>query len=240
MMAILEKLFNNPNYSPALVEDLDVPGPLDEAVKGVDAIVFTATKLPGPVDRHKIILETVAGVMGILKSAVSESSMKRFVYTGTFSIAFRLGQTYKNDSNTWADDTVAAAFAPPPNGFERIFVNYKAAKDRAEWAIPPMLIFGRIITSPSETGEWPKGVMNGNETPFGGLGPTATFNWNKLIDVVRKLKPSAKVTPHLTEPNIDLGDNDNALEAALLAKWWDQKGYTLLEQTIRENLASGL
>ncbi|EPE32872.1 NAD dependent epimerase/dehydratase, putative [Glarea lozoyensis ATCC 20868] len=67
------------------------------------------------------------------------------------------------------------------------------------------------------------------------------FNWNELIDEIQNLKPSAKVAPHFPEPvDKDLGEKDNAPGAALLTKWWDQKGYTSFEQTLRENLAADL
>ncbi|EHK99821.1 putative Ankyrin-3 [Glarea lozoyensis 74030] len=90
-------------------------------------------------------------------------------------------------------------------------------------------IFGRIITEPSATGEWPRSILNGEVPAFGGNGQwyinmtdvarlhlaasiDATivgqrfiaaadkFNWNELIDEIQNLKPSAKVAPHFPEP----------------------------------------
>ncbi|KAK3653217.1 hypothetical protein LTR56_004753 [Elasticomyces elasticus] len=284
-IAMLDKLFNNVNYSSVLVEDFNTPGAFNEAVRGVDAILLTATKLPGPADPNDIVPETIAGTLGILNSALSAPSVKRVVYTGTIPIVFRPGEAYKQDGTTWADDAVAAAWAPPPYLPERAWVNYKAAKDSAERAmfdfvrtkkphftvnsVLPCAVFGRIITKPSDTGEWAKSVLNGKIPPFGGNGQwyinmtdvarlhlaaafdativgqrfiasAAPFNWNEMIDVVQKLKPSAQVAPHYAEPNVDMGDNDNAPGAALLNKWWDQGGYTSFEETIRENLVAEL
>jgi nucleoside-diphosphate-sugar epimerase len=63
------------------------------------------------------------------------------------------------------------------------------------------------------------------------------FNWNELIDTVRRIAPDAKVAKHLPEPiDKDLGENDNNPGADLLAKWFGQSGYTGLEETIRRHL----
>lgn len=63
------------------------------------------------------------------------------------------------------------------------------------------------------------------------------FHWNELIDTVQKIVPSAKVAEHLPEPiNKDLGENDNAPGAVMLAKWFGQGSYTGLEETIRRHL----
>ncbi|KAK5709724.1 hypothetical protein LTR17_019544 [Elasticomyces elasticus] len=265
-IAMLDKLFNNVNYSSVLVEDFNTPGAFNEAVQGVDAILLTATKLPGPADPNDIVPETIAGTLGILNSALSAPSVKRVVYTGTIPIVFRPGETYKQDGTTWADDAVAAAWAPSPYLPERAWVNYKAAKDSAERAmfdfvrtkkphftvnsVLPCAVFGRIITKPSDT-EWYINMTDVARLHLAAafdativgqrfIASAAPFNWNEMIDVVQKLKPSAQVAPHYAEPNIDMGDNDNAPGETLLKKWWDQEGYTPFEETIRENLVAEL
>lgn len=312
-IAALKMVFKNPNYSSVLIEDMHTPDAFDDAVQGVDAIILTATKLPGPADPMDIVPQTVAAAVSVLNSALSAPSVKRIVWTGTIPIVFRPGEVYKQDGNTWAEDAVAAAWAPPPYAPECAWVNYKAAKNEAEHAIYdfvktkqpnftvnsvlPCTVFGRIVTKPSDTGKWPRSILNGEVPSFGGNGrkplyilpvPISSrhhpfisltlvlfiewyinmtdvarihlaaafdatiigqrfiaaadkFDWNKLIDEIQKLKPSAKVAPHYPEPiGRDLGENENAPGAALLTKWWDQKGYTSLEQTLRDNLAAEL
>ncbi len=68
----------------------------------------------------------------------------------------------------------------------------------------------------------------------------APFDWNDLIDVIQKLVPEAKVASHLGNATDDLGENDNAPGAALLEKWWGQKGFTGFEETIKQNLDADL
>jgi hypothetical protein len=72
------------------------------------------------------------------------------------------------------------------------------------------------------------------------IAAAAPFNWNELIDVVQKIKPSAKVAKHLADPGKDLGEQDNAPGEGVLIKWWGQEGYTSFEETIRENLLEKL
>jgi nucleoside-diphosphate-sugar epimerase len=185
-IATLERLFNDINYSSVVVADMSVPGAFDQAVQGVDAILITATKLPGPTDPNEIVPETIAGVEGLLKSALASPSVKRVVYTGTIPIVFSPGVAYKQDNTTWATDAVAAAYAPPPYGPERAFLNYKAAKNEAEKAmfefvktnnphftvnsVLPVSVLGRIVTKPSEPSEWPKQILHGIFPAFGGIG----------------------------------------------------------------------
>jgi nucleoside-diphosphate-sugar epimerase len=196
-IAALERLFNNTNYTSIVVADMATPGAFDEAVQGVDVILVTATKLPGPADPNEIVPETIAGVEGLLKSALASPSVKRVVYTGTIPIAFSPGVAYKQDNTTWATDAVAAAFAPPLYLPGRTFINYKAAKNEAEKAmfefvktnsphftvnsVLPVAVFGRIITKASEPGEWPREILRGKFPAFGGVGRKSSLIHSPLI-----------------------------------------------------------
>ncbi|MAD82734.1 MAG: hypothetical protein CL912_07215 [Deltaproteobacteria bacterium] len=166
--------------------DFTVPGAFDNALQHVSAIIHTATKLPGPTDPADIVPETIASMRNLLVSAAQQPSIKRVVYTGTIPIVFKPDQHYTQDRTTWADDAVAASEAPPPYGPDRIFVNYKAAKDGAEKAmfefverekpnftvnsVLPTCIFGRIIGTPSETGLMPKQLLKGEWPASAGYG----------------------------------------------------------------------
>ncbi|ORY62115.1 uncharacterized protein BCR38DRAFT_410560 [Pseudomassariella vexata] len=62
------------------------------------------------------------------------------------------------------------------------------------------------------------------------------FNWNDVIEVIRELKPDAKVVDIMPDLPRVLSEVDNALGAELLRKWWGQKGYTGLKESIRQNI----
>jgi hypothetical protein len=59
-----------------------------------------------------------------------------------------------------------------------------------------------------------------------------------MIDVIHKLKPDAKLPPHMPNEGKDLGEHDNQIGKNLLIKWWNEDGYTSFEETIRRNLVA--
>lgn len=62
------------------------------------------------------------------------------------------------------------------------------------------------------------------------------FNWNVVLDQFRELFPDRKF-PENQEQGSDLSEVDNTLGAKLLEKWYDQKGYTGLKESLRQNVA---
>jgi nucleoside-diphosphate-sugar epimerase len=86
---------------------------------------------------NKVILEVLAGLNGILRSAAKEPSVKRFVATSS-SAALRLpspGKVFNLDSNTWNEEAIKEAWAPPPYQPERRLAVYAASKVEAEQSI---------------------------------------------------------------------------------------------------------
>jgi nucleoside-diphosphate-sugar epimerase len=176
-----QKIFSSDSYESIIVKDMSEIGAFDDAVRGVSGIIHVATTTTFDPDPNKVIPNTIAGATGILKSALGEPSVQRVVYTGSIPIGMRANEHYILDSTTWADEAVKAAWAPPPYNLDRGFVVYKASKDLAERAVwdfvkthkphfvvnsvLPTAIFGRIISSPSITGEWPLDILKGNMPP---------------------------------------------------------------------------
>ncbi|TVY42888.1 Dihydroflavonol 4-reductase [Lachnellula occidentalis] len=98
---ILASLFNNPAYSSVVIADISSPGVFDDVVKGVDAILLTATPTYGPVDPEDLVPQSVAYVTGVARSALAAKRVKRIVYTGTIPVVFSPGKAYKQDRTTW-------------------------------------------------------------------------------------------------------------------------------------------
>lgn len=98
---ILDKLFNNANYSSIIIADISAPGVFDDVVKGVDAILLTATPTYGPVDPNELVPQSIAYATGVAKSALAAPRVKRIVYTGTIPIVFSPGKSYNQDRTTW-------------------------------------------------------------------------------------------------------------------------------------------
>ncbi|KAL2075841.1 hypothetical protein VTL71DRAFT_784 [Oculimacula yallundae] len=219
----LTALYHSPLYSTVVIPDFKISDAFDTAVDSVSAIIHTATKLPGPVDPSEIVPETITSMQNILLSASKTPSVKRIVYTGTIPIAFKPNQPYKLDRTSWADEAVAASEAPPPYGPDRIFANYKAAKDGAEKqmfafvnkneglgfsvnSVLPCCIFGRMVAKPSETGEWPRELLRGNWPAGAGVG-----QWYVNMTDVARLHLAAAIDATIT--------NERFLAAAAPFNW---------------------
>jgi len=80
-----------------IVEDITTPGIFDEAVKGVDAVLHTASPLTGPdplVEPDKLIKPAVDGTLGVLKSALNSPTVQRIVVTASVAACFDLQPQY--------------------------------------------------------------------------------------------------------------------------------------------------
>ncbi|BGP43138.1 hypothetical protein JCM10449v2_007162 [Rhodotorula kratochvilovae] len=70
----------------AIVEDVEQPNAFDEAVKGVDAVVHTASPFHFNVSKpSELIGPAVQGTLSALRAAASEPSVKRVVITASFA-----------------------------------------------------------------------------------------------------------------------------------------------------------
>ncbi|OCK81425.1 NAD(P)-binding protein [Lepidopterella palustris CBS 459.81] len=174
------KVFSSPRYETAIVSDMASPGAFDEAVKGVDAIIHTASVMSFSPNPHDVVLATVAGAAGILASAAKEKSVKRFVYTSSSTAATipKPNQRFKITKDTWNDEALVEAWKPPPYGDDRAFAVYAASKTEAERAVwkfveeekpsftvncvLPNANMGRVLASPGATGDWVRSVFLGN------------------------------------------------------------------------------
>ena len=83
------KLFDSSNYTTAIVSDFGKPShEIDEAVKGIDAVIHVASDTTFGDDPEQIINSVVHGVEAFLAAAKKESSVKRFVLTSSSTAAF--------------------------------------------------------------------------------------------------------------------------------------------------------
>lgn len=118
------------------VPDLAAPHAFDEAVKGVSAIVHIATIGFDP-NPNNVIPKVVAGTKSLLEAATKEPSMQQFVYTSSVAsmITPQLSDIDRLTAESWNDEAVEQALAPPPYEPSRAWVVYAASKTLAEKAI---------------------------------------------------------------------------------------------------------
>ncbi|PNP57244.1 hypothetical protein THARTR1_02774 [Trichoderma harzianum] len=127
-------------YGPEKIELVEVPdmsasGGFDEAVKGASGFIHTATPVMESADPNTAIPVVIQGTLGALQSAAKEPKMKRFILTSSSGActAPKPGKVFTIDSNTWNEEAVTAAWAPPPyEGFERLLDVYYASKTQGE------------------------------------------------------------------------------------------------------------
>ena len=182
LRAYWEKLYGPNRLELVVVKDMSHDGAFNEAVKGVAGVAHTATNMSFDPDPNKVIPEVLAGLNGILKSAASEPSVKRFVYTSS-STAATAAQPNKEiyiTTDTWNEDDIKKAWAPPPYNPDRAFAVYGSSKAEAEkafWkfakeqkphfvcnAILPNCNFGKILVKdmPASSGGFIKLYYEGN------------------------------------------------------------------------------
>lgn len=85
--AYLRNLFkdHSENLEFVIIEDIATPGAFDEAIKGINGIIHTASPTSGltpDIDAKAVIEPAVQGTVGILKSA-QNSSVERVVITSS-------------------------------------------------------------------------------------------------------------------------------------------------------------
>ncbi|KAH8806075.1 hypothetical protein F5884DRAFT_681009 [Xylogone sp. PMI_703] len=119
------------------VPDLAADHAFDEAIKGVSVIVYVASIMTFKPDPHEVITPCVDGVKSILNAATMEPSVQRFVFTSSIVAAAipMAGVDTHVERNTFCDDAVQAAWAPPPYDASRGVFVYMASKVAAEKAV---------------------------------------------------------------------------------------------------------
>lgn len=78
-----------------IIEDIATPGAFDEAVKGVNGIIHTASPLSKfglDTDAKSAVAPAVQGTVGILKSAQQSLDVKRIIITSSVSAQMDFGK----------------------------------------------------------------------------------------------------------------------------------------------------
>jgi nucleoside-diphosphate-sugar epimerase len=172
---------DNNNFDIVQVPDLAAEHAFDAAVKDVSAIVHIATIGFDP-NPNNVIPKVVAGTKSLLEAAMKEPSVQQFDYTSSVAamITPQLSDTSRLTADTWNDEAVEQAWAPPPYEPSRAWAVYAASKTLAEkavWefvnentpefavnAVVPATVLGECLSKThAELGHmWPKILYEGN------------------------------------------------------------------------------
>ena len=152
----------------------------DDAIKGVSAIIHLATVVTLDPDPNNVIPQTVAATTSLLKAALDEPSIKRFVYTTSYSAAAM--PLERKDivvgKDTWNDLAVQLAWKQPyePNNGLMVYMASKVAAEKELWnfvkenkphfsvnAVSPSAVIGQPITRQHavSNGAWLRLVYDG-------------------------------------------------------------------------------
>jgi len=137
----LQELFDT-RYEKGRFEMIEVSefgkeGALDKALEGTAGVAHTASDLSFGSDPNVVITPVVELCVTILKAASKVPTIKRFVYTSS-STAVTLpipNKKFTINVDTWNEDCVKQAWAPPPYEQSRGYAVYGASKMQAEQAL---------------------------------------------------------------------------------------------------------
>ncbi|KAF9769133.1 hypothetical protein IL306_013495 [Fusarium sp. DS 682] len=113
------------------------PGDFDDAVKGVSAVIHLANIGDYTPDPNVGFASAIESALTVCRSAAKEPSIKRFVVaSGLWSAVWpKPGETKSITQDTWNDDLVKVAQAPPPYELSRILPVCLGARVESEKAV---------------------------------------------------------------------------------------------------------
>jgi len=132
---------NNPRYTTAIVSDFSKEtAEIDDAVKGVNAIIHVASDTSFSDDAESVINGVVHGTEAFLKAAAKQESVKRFVLTSSSTAALvpQPNKEFSVSVDTWDDEAVDAAWNRKGQSLgvnPYPFVVYSASKTEGERAL---------------------------------------------------------------------------------------------------------
>ncbi len=130
-------VYKSPDYDAVIVPEMELEGAFEEAVRGVDAIVHMSSPLTFSPNPKEVVPPAVKGTTSILRSALREPKIRRFVFTSS-STATSLPtprKQFKIDKNSWNTEVDDFVDFPPPYKPENAFKVYAASKTKAELAV---------------------------------------------------------------------------------------------------------
>ncbi|KAI1385488.1 aldehyde reductase [Hypoxylon trugodes] len=198
------------------VPDMEAEGAYSQAVKGVSAVIHTATNYTMNPNPHEVIPGTGAGTVNALAAAAVEPSVKRFVLTSSSAAALipKPNNPLVVTTDTWNDDIIAFAYRDPPYETERAYPVYAASKTLAEkeaWkfmrerrpafvlnTVLPNINFGASLDLVNQDHPSTSGMIvelfRGNPEPLAGL-PAQYFvdvQDNALLHVAAAIHPGVE------------------------------------------------
>ncbi|KAI0532782.1 aldehyde reductase [Xylaria digitata] len=131
---LFDRKYGPGQFELVAVPDMVAENAYDEAVKGVSAVVHTATNYTMNPNPHEVVPDTIAGTVNALAAAAKVPSIKRFVLTSSSASALipKPNNPVTVTTETWNEETVQYAYRDPPYEEERGYPVYAASKILSE------------------------------------------------------------------------------------------------------------
>ncbi|KAH6651597.1 aldehyde reductase [Truncatella angustata] len=131
---LFDKKYGPDKFELVVVPDMELQGAYDEVIKGVSAVVHTATNYTMNPNPHEVVPGSVAGTVNALAAAAKEPSVRRFVLTSSSAAALipKPNNFMTVTTETWNDEVVKFAYRGPPYEPERAYPVYAASKMLSE------------------------------------------------------------------------------------------------------------
>lgn len=129
---------DRPQYGERLefvqIGDLTQPGIFDEAIKGVDAIIHTASPVDSSVTDNEsgFIIPAITGTKSALEAAKKEPGVKRFILTSSFAAVLNPSRGFGPETTYTSEDWNPLTYEEGKTGGP--LIGYRVAKKLAETA----------------------------------------------------------------------------------------------------------
>ncbi|GAA6018331.1 hypothetical protein JCM10207_000808 [Rhodosporidiobolus poonsookiae] len=231
----LTKLFkDDPKWSYVVVEDVEKEGAFDEAIKGVDAVLHTASPFHFNIQHpDDLIKPAVQGTTGALRSAAKEKSVKRVVITASFAtIVNPYPPVYTFTEKDWNEHSPKqveehGAKTDPSQAYRAS----KTLAEKAAWkfiedekpqfdvtTVHPPLIFGPIIHEVASADKLNTSVNNFYNFLIGKKSADdAQVGFGSFVDVrdVAKIHLDALTTPEAGNERFLVSHSDSSYQPLL-------------------------
>ncbi|GAA5942535.1 SDR family oxidoreductase [Sporobolomyces koalae] len=241
-------LQDHKNWQYVIVDDVEPEGAFDEAVKGVDAVLHTASPFHFNVeDPHKdLINPAVQGTTNLLRAAKTEPSIKRVVITSSFAaIVNPHDPVYTFTEKDWNEySTKQVEEKGKDVDPSQAYRASKTLAERAAWdflknekpsfdiaTVNPPLIFGPIIHQVDSPSKLNTSVNNFYQYLIGKKdADSAQTGFGSLVDVrdVARIHIDALVTEQAGNERFLVSNTDSSYQP-LLDLFFEKAPQQLLE-----------
>ncbi|OAQ64093.1 aldehyde reductase protein [Pochonia chlamydosporia 170] len=134
LVTLFETRYGVGSFELVSVPNLALDEALDAVLEDISGVVHAASDMTFDSDPNKVIPPMILATVTLAKAAAKRPNIKRFVFTSSCAAAASPvpGVWRWIGKDSWNDEAIAQAWAPPPYSPERGFSVYAASKTQCE------------------------------------------------------------------------------------------------------------